>query len=236
MAIAAYAKVQVDAMAEPFEVVELALAVLLTPRLEGQHLCPPRQVLQPGPEFSYGHPTHRAGRACLVITARDGLRQASWKSRAGGLQMARPGHCYEPCLLDPAAWPCQVLILPPGHADQLSVRCTGRCSPTSGYRPGSKPSQDSSPVEVSVGQRHRRERTQRPGPRPGRPRPARGSRRLGLTTQGLWPPTSSALARAPGLGPLPGRHGPTSSASFQAVVAELDTGPAVHRPLPCSSS
>lgn len=64
-------------MAEPLEVVELSLAVLLTPRLERQHLRPPRQVLQPGPEFSYGHPTHRAGRACLVVTARNGHRQPS---------------------------------------------------------------------------------------------------------------------------------------------------------------
>jgi hypothetical protein len=60
MSIAAYAEMEINAMAEPFEVIELPLAVLLTPWLEGQHLRPPRQVTQPGPEFFYGHPTHRA--------------------------------------------------------------------------------------------------------------------------------------------------------------------------------
>jgi hypothetical protein len=48
-------EVQIDAITLPFDFVDLALAVLLTARLERQYLSVPGEVLQPSQHLSNGH-------------------------------------------------------------------------------------------------------------------------------------------------------------------------------------
>jgi hypothetical protein len=54
--VAADAEVQVDPAALELQLVNLALAVVLTPGLEGQHLQVAREVLELSQQFSYRHP------------------------------------------------------------------------------------------------------------------------------------------------------------------------------------
>jgi hypothetical protein len=79
--------VQVDPAALELELIDLALAVLLAPSLEGEYLQVAGKVLQLGQQFSYRHALTVARQARYVVGARGGRldrpdRDRAW-NRAG---------------------------------------------------------------------------------------------------------------------------------------------------------
>ena len=65
-------QVQVDPAALELKFVDLALAVVLAARLEGQDLQVAGEMLQLGQQFSYGHPTQRSAASALCGLEVDG--------------------------------------------------------------------------------------------------------------------------------------------------------------------
>jgi hypothetical protein len=59
--VAPHAEMQVHLAAPALDLVDLALAVLLTPSLERQHLRIPRELVEGGQHFSNGHIARVAG-------------------------------------------------------------------------------------------------------------------------------------------------------------------------------
>jgi hypothetical protein len=78
---------QIDPAALQLDVVQLYLAVLLTPGLHGQHLGVSQEPLQRGKQVSYGHPSRVANRAVWAVLS---PREWPWRAR---LNETSPREC-----------------------------------------------------------------------------------------------------------------------------------------------